>query len=1381
MKRFNLLLLFVFAMISSINAQETIHCWDFNGTAPGGNFNTSPLELDNRVNGNGSITHNLTNAEDFGGNDSNACVGSNAGKAFSPRNSENNGNYFDLNFSSSGYQNLTLSFWVRRTGTGFDNNQIQYSTDSGQNFSNLTSGSFSPSNSTTGSVHSFDFSSITEVNDTENLVIRILLDGATSGTGNNRYDNIKLEGSPIGNDTTTEVSAPQTQNPSATIIADATTESANAQNLFSFSVDDLGSGDNLPTEITQMRFVPGSNNTANWSTQLQGIILIDENENNFSPEVSIFQNEIILEFSNPISIPDGTSTEFTLAVFLNETNIQDGEIIQFEIESNNSGFEADFFSGSDFSNAFSGGNITGNQFEIDVQASNIQFSQQPVDTPLNSAMTPAVEISFVDSNGNLDKSVSNEVIITSTGNLSNSPVSENAINGVASFDNITHTSLGNNLTLSATSAGFTDISSQSFNIGTLFIAVQNFDNATPEWNYSNNINFFDDSWGSGYFGIINFDNASPLDFSGFENNILGENDLDSPNGTSNFAELEFENINISGYENVNLSFDWQAIGYNTGSDYLKYELIYDGQNQGEVFMFDGGQTGENGSGTVSVNVPNSVNQIGFRYIISSNGVTGYSGLDNVELSGTSNDTDSQISAPNSQISSGNIIADEAINVSNSVKVLRFDVEDTGSLDGLSTEINTLRFVPGNANTTNWSEVIEGVRIESGDFIAQSNQNLSISDDELILEITDNSNNTMTIADGTSKTFELSIFIKSGGISDQEVIQLAIENGNSNQFVNSSGSSFSKNISGFEGNAFTIDVQGDGLEFISEASSTILEESMFPVQIASIDGEGNIDLGLTETISITSSGELQNSPATATPENGIATFENLIHTELETGIQLTANANGYTAVNSQNFNIIETPDLLISEVADPGDDFNGRFVELYNSGTETIDFSENTYFLHNATNNSSVQLTGNLPAKSHYIVSLNDDASFNFNSNYGTNSNLVSGVISGNGDDAYFLSTNDSQATLVDVFGVISETNQSGISWNYEDSRAVRNIPSVDSPNISFNLNEWSFSSANISDMTPNEGDNDYIFSNSWTAEGVGSAPNAQTTDAQNIFVKSGTVTLNSDIDINDVVVRSNSTLLIERRLNISGDFINEGEVIFKSSNARTGVLGSVNSNSEIIGNNFVSERFFSNSNRAFRYISPSINSTGSINENWQEGANDVSENPNPGYGTHITGSETGANGFDATATGNPSMFEWNATTQVWNEIPNTNSKTLQTHEAYGILMRGDRSISLTSNDALGNSTILRTRGNLVHGNQNVPNLAQNEGEFSLVGNPYQAKIDMEILLSNANGLSSQFTYIYDPTLGNRGGYVTVEFQNGNATVTPVASSVNRLQFCCRFF
>nr|WP_321231939.1 choice-of-anchor J domain-containing protein [uncultured Psychroserpens sp.] len=172
--------------------QTTIHCWDFNGTASGGNFNSSPINVDNRVTGDGQITHNITDAENFGGNSGNACPGSASGAAFCPRPGSslvNNGSNFTLEFSSLGYENIVLSFYAQKTSSGFDNNQVSYSTDGGMNFTDFGA-PFNPSSN----VRTFDFSSIPAINNNADLQIRITLDGGSGSTGNNRYDNIKLEG-----------------------------------------------------------------------------------------------------------------------------------------------------------------------------------------------------------------------------------------------------------------------------------------------------------------------------------------------------------------------------------------------------------------------------------------------------------------------------------------------------------------------------------------------------------------------------------------------------------------------------------------------------------------------------------------------------------------------------------------------------------------------------------------------------------------------------------------------------------------------------------------------------------------------------------------------------------------------------------------------------------------------------------------------------------------------------------------------------------------------------------------------------------------------------------------------------------------------------------
>ncbi len=37
-------------------------------------------------------------------------------------------------------------------------------------------------------------------------------------------------------------------------------------------------------------------------------------------------------------------------------------------------------------------------------------------------------------------------------------------------------------------------------------------------------------------------------------------------------------------------------------------------------------------------------------------------------------------------------------------------------------------------------------------------------------------------------------------------------------------------------------------------------------------------------------------------------------------------------------------LFISEVTDPADDYTGRFIELYNAGSEDVDFGTFTFYL-----------------------------------------------------------------------------------------------------------------------------------------------------------------------------------------------------------------------------------------------------------------------------------------------------------------------------------------------------------------------------------------------------------------------------------------------------
>ena len=158
-------------------------------------------------------------------------------------------------------------------------------------------------------------------------------------------------------------------------------------------------------------------------------------------------------------------------------------------------------------------------------------------------------------------------------------------------------------------------------------------------------------------------------------------------------------------------------------------------------------------------------------------------------------------------------------------------------------------------------------------------------------------------------------------------------------------------------------------------------------------------------------------------------------------------------------------LFISELTDPADDYTGRFVELYNAGAEAIDFSSLPVFLSRQSNGGTswgeVQLSGTVQPGSTYVV-----GGSGFESIYGFAPDLVTGILTGNGDDAYvlFLNGDHTSGTVLDVFGVI-DMDGTGEAWEYTDSRAVR-LPAVILPNASWTAGEWELFPANIADGDP---------------------------------------------------------------------------------------------------------------------------------------------------------------------------------------------------------------------------------------------------------------------------------------------------------------------------
>ena len=305
----------------------------------------------------------------------------------------------------------------------------------------------------------------------------------------------------------------------------------------------------------------------------------------------------------------------------------------------------------------------------------------------------------------------------------------------------------------------------------------------------------------------------------------------------------------------------------------------------------------------------------------------------------------------------------------------------------------------------------------------------------------------------------------------------------------------------------------------------------------------------------------------------------------------------------------------------------------------------------------------------------------------------------------------------------------------------------------------------------------YIYQN--TAWINNNDPSGIATALDDILVISGIATLSANTNVNNLTINSGATLEIDHVLNLHGNITNDGDLVFLSTATSNGELGPVPSTSVITGEATV-HRYMS-ANRAYRMVSSAVTTTSTINTNWQEGVNNADTNtnldPNPGFGTHITGNDA-SKGFDITQTGNPSLYSVNVATQAFEVVPNTNVETLNAGEGYLMMVRGDRSIDLNNQIYSPTPTILRAKGQLAVGDITqdftvpAPSPPATEA-YVLFGNPYQSAVNMQTVLQNSTNVSSNYYIVYDPTVASgQGAYITVNV-NDNTNNLPGGSEANQ--------
>ncbi|MCL9769714.1 endonuclease [Flavobacterium sp. HXWNR69] len=221
------------------------------------------------------------------------------------------------------------------------------------------------------------------------------------------------------------------------------------------------------------------------------------------------------------------------------------------------------------------------------------------------------------------------------------------------------------------------------------------------------------------------------------------------------------------------------------------------------------------------------------------------------------------------------------------------------------------------------------------------------------------------------------------------------------------------------------------------------------------------------------------------------------------------------------------------------------------------------------------------------------------------------------------------------------------------------------------------------------------------------------------------------------------TIAADQVLRVQGDLVNHGSVVFES-NAQGTAQFDVYGGSPIAGSGSFTVKRYITGKRAFRLLAPAVTTTGSIATNWQQQV-------------YITGAQgaigtISPDGFDCTATGNPSLFTYESS--GWSPISNTNVLPLLASKGYRLLVRGDRTPSLLNSASqvnMNQPVTLSATGALVTGS--VTYSTMTASDYTLIANPYVSPIDWATVTKT--GIENSF-YAWDPTLGTgtqRGRYV----------------------------
>jgi hypothetical protein len=328
------------------------------------------------------------------------------------------------------------------------------------------------------------------------------------------------------------------------------------------------------------------------------------------------------------------------------------------------------------------------------------------------------------------------------------------------------------------------------------------------------------------------------------------------------------------------------------------------------------QTGGNASGTIYVRLKAglAVNSYNQNITATSTGAVSKS----VALTGTVTGSQNSdiIAVPSSEATTiASTINNAApLTASTGIQVWQFKVRDGGATlndsDTLPTILTGFTLAQANGNAVDtWTDAIRTIALFDGTtFIATG----TVTANQIQF-----SGLNVSVDDNTEKTLSLRLSLKcplGADAFDGEDFMFSLSNANTSFGPTGSGkASFPAQTS--TNNLNAISVTATHLAFEVQPITTGVNGPMSPaVKVKVVDACGNLDTDFSGLITVTSTGTMSPTPLSSVAINGIATYNNIIHTAPGNNYVLNASATGLTGATSTPFNIENITVLQPGDIA-----------------------------------------------------------------------------------------------------------------------------------------------------------------------------------------------------------------------------------------------------------------------------------------------------------------------------------------------------------------------------------------------------------------------------------------------------------------------------------